>query len=74
MHSEPVGPWWERSPGGSFDDLAAALDEADAAFPPGATFHYTNLAFGLLGEVVGPAARRHLVVAGAASGSWTRSG
>jgi CubicO group peptidase (beta-lactamase class C family) len=19
MHSEPVGPWWERSPGGSFE-------------------------------------------------------
>ncbi|MGZ4438658.1 MAG: serine hydrolase domain-containing protein [Nocardioidaceae bacterium] len=52
MHSEPVGPWWERSPGGSFDDLASALDEADAAFPSGTTFHYTNVAFGLLGELV----------------------
>jgi CubicO group peptidase (beta-lactamase class C family) len=52
MHSEPVGPWWERSAGGSFDDLAAALDEEDAAFPAGTTFHYTNVAFGLLGEVV----------------------
>ncbi len=52
MHSEPVGSWWERSPGVSFDELAAAINEDDAAHPPGATYHYTNLAFALLGEVV----------------------
>jgi CubicO group peptidase (beta-lactamase class C family) len=52
MHSEPAGPWWERSPGGSFDDLAAGLDEESAPFPPGATYHYTNVAFALLGELV----------------------
>jgi len=52
MHSEPVGSWWERSPGGSFDDLVADLDEADAPFPAGTTYHYTNIAFGLLGEMV----------------------
>lgn len=52
MHSEPAGAWWERSPGGSFDDLAAGLDESTPPFTPGTTFHYTNVAFGLLGEVV----------------------
>jgi CubicO group peptidase (beta-lactamase class C family) len=52
MQSEPAGPWWERSPGGSFDDLAAAIDESNAPFEPGATFHYTNLASALLGEAV----------------------
>lgn len=52
MHSEPAGPWWERSPGGSFDDLAAGIDESTAPFEAGSTFHYTNLAYGLLGEVV----------------------
>jgi CubicO group peptidase (beta-lactamase class C family) len=52
MHSEPAGSWWERSPGVSFDDLAAGLSEGDAPFPAGQTFHYTNVAFGLLGEVV----------------------
>ena len=55
MHSEPAGSWWERTPGGTFDELAAGLSEDDAPFAPGATFHYTNVAFGLLGEVVGPA-------------------
>jgi len=52
MQSEPEGPWWERTPGGSFADLAAGIDPTKAPFEPGATFHYTNLAFGLLGEVV----------------------
>ena len=52
MHSEPAGSWWERSPGVSFDELAAGLSEGDAPFAPGTTFHYTNVAFGLLGEVV----------------------
>ncbi|QNN52699.1 serine hydrolase domain-containing protein [Nocardioides mesophilus] len=52
MHSEPAGDWWERSPGVSFDQLAERLADVPAAFPSGATFHYTNIAFGLLGEVV----------------------
>ncbi|MGZ5416351.1 MAG: serine hydrolase domain-containing protein [Nocardioides sp.] len=52
MHSEPAGEWWERTPGGSFDDLAGRLADARPAFEAGATFHYTNIAFGLLGEVV----------------------
>ena len=52
MHSEPAGSWWERTPGGSFDDLAAGLSDDDAPFAAGQTFHYTNVAFGLLGEVV----------------------
>jgi CubicO group peptidase (beta-lactamase class C family) len=51
MHSEPRGSWWERSPGVSFEALADALPES-SAFPPGATFHYTNTAYALLGEVV----------------------
>ena len=52
MHSEPAGEWWERTPGGSFDDLAGRLSDVPPAFPAGATFHYTNVGFGLLGEVV----------------------
>jgi CubicO group peptidase (beta-lactamase class C family) len=52
MHSEPAGSWWERSPGVSFEELAARLGDVDAAFAPGVTFHYTNVAFALLGEVV----------------------
>ena len=52
MQSEPVGSWWERSPGRTFDELAAAIDDSQGPFPVGHTFHYTNLAFGLLGEIV----------------------
>lgn len=52
MQSEPAGPWWERSAGGSFEDLLAAVDEAGTAVPAGSTYHYTNLAFGFLGEIV----------------------
>jgi len=52
MQSEPEGPWWERNPGVSFEQLAAGIDDSHAAFPAGATYHYTNLAFALLGEMV----------------------
>jgi CubicO group peptidase (beta-lactamase class C family) len=52
MHSEPAGSWWERSPGGTFEELARALDDSAPAFAAGVTFHYTNVAYGLLGEVV----------------------
>ncbi|HET6627100.1 MAG TPA: serine hydrolase domain-containing protein [Nocardioidaceae bacterium] len=52
MQSEPAGSWWERSPGGTFEALAAAIDDDRAPFAAGHTYHYSNLAFGLLGEVV----------------------
>jgi CubicO group peptidase (beta-lactamase class C family) len=52
MSAEPPGPWWERSPGVTFDELVSALDDASPPFEAGATFHYTNVAFALLGEIV----------------------
>ncbi len=52
MHSEPAGEWWERTPGGAFDELVARLGEVPPTFDAGTTFHYTNIAFGLLGELV----------------------
>jgi CubicO group peptidase (beta-lactamase class C family) len=52
LQAEPNGPWWERSENGPFAGLAAANDGSDAAFDAGRTFHYSNLAYGLLGEVV----------------------
>jgi CubicO group peptidase (beta-lactamase class C family) len=50
--AEPVGDWWERVAGGSFAQLAAGLGRSRPPFEPGATYHYSNVAFGLLGEVV----------------------
>jgi D-alanyl-D-alanine carboxypeptidase len=52
MQSEPRGSWWERSPGVTWDELVAANDGSGAVFPDGQQFHYSNLGFALLGEVV----------------------
>jgi CubicO group peptidase (beta-lactamase class C family) len=49
--AEPTGPWWERVPGGSWDDLVAANPE-HYVFPPGRRHHYSNLGFALLGRLV----------------------
>ncbi len=51
IQSEPVGPWWERSPGVPWEDLAAAHDGSLAVLPDGEQFHYSNLAFAILGRV-----------------------
>ncbi|WP_134739298.1 serine hydrolase domain-containing protein [Nocardioides sp. 503] len=51
MQSEPVGSWWERSPGVDFATLVAANDGSGAVLPPG-EFHYSNLGYALLGELV----------------------
>ncbi|GAA0625759.1 beta-lactamase family protein [Kribbella sandramycini] len=52
MNAEPAGPWWERNPGVSFDQLVAAMDESHAAGPADRRHHYSNLGYGLLAEIV----------------------
>ena len=52
MQSEPRGPWWERSRGTDFATLAAGNDGTGRVARPGEWFHYSNLGYGLLGEVV----------------------
>ncbi|WP_369135072.1 serine hydrolase domain-containing protein [Modestobacter sp. I12A-02662] len=48
--SESPGGWWERVPGGSLADLQ--LTEDDVVLGTARRFHYSNLGFGLLGELV----------------------
>jgi CubicO group peptidase (beta-lactamase class C family) len=68
LRAETAGPWWERTAGGDFADLVAAslypADTAEAAGDPsaeahparltrpGRRFHYSNVGFALLGELV----------------------
>lgn len=60
LQREPPGEIWETLRAPSRDELVAGLDEAEAVLEPGMAWHYSNLAFALLGEVV---ARAH-------GGSW----
>jgi CubicO group peptidase (beta-lactamase class C family) len=48
--AESPGGWWERVPGGSLADLA--LTGEDVVLGEARRFHYSNLGFGLLGELV----------------------
>lgn len=59
LPSEPAGPWWERSPGVEVPDLLAANPAGRAVADPDAFFHYSNLGFALLGEVVARARGAH---------------
>ena len=60
LQREPPGEIWEslRAPGR--EELLTGLVEAEQVLEPGAAWHYSNLAYALLGEVV---ARAH-------GGSW----
>lgn len=48
--AESPGDWWERTPGGALADLP--LDDAAVVLGAARRFHYSNLGFGLLGELV----------------------
>ena len=48
--AESPGSWWERAPGGSLAELELADD--DVVLGAARRFHYSNLGFGLLGELV----------------------
>jgi CubicO group peptidase (beta-lactamase class C family) len=48
--AESPGGWWERTPGGSLADLDLGQD--DVVLGAARRFHYSNLGFGLLGELV----------------------
>ncbi len=52
MQREPDGVWWERHPGASLPDLLAGVSPAKLGFGRYQRFHYSNLAYGLLGGLV----------------------
>jgi CubicO group peptidase (beta-lactamase class C family) len=52
LQREPDGPWWERNTGGDVDKLLADLGYDKLAGPPFRRYHYSNLAYGLLGAVL----------------------
>jgi CubicO group peptidase (beta-lactamase class C family) len=54
LRAETAGPWWERTAGSSFADLAgSSLGPEAARFRPGRRHHYSNVGYGMLGAMVG---------------------
>jgi CubicO group peptidase (beta-lactamase class C family) len=57
LRAETAGPWWERTPGTAFEELAAgSLGDDAPRWRPGRRFHYSNVGYALLGELL---ARQH---------------
>ncbi|MFC7550437.1 serine hydrolase domain-containing protein [Plantactinospora sp. GCM10030261] len=52
LQREPDGDWWERAEGADLDTLLAGLTPAKLTHPPHRVYHYSNLAYGLLGGVL----------------------
>jgi CubicO group peptidase (beta-lactamase class C family) len=51
LQAETSGPWWERTAGGSWAELMAGRPAL--TFRPGAKFHYSNVGYAVLGELIG---------------------
>jgi CubicO group peptidase (beta-lactamase class C family) len=52
LQREPPGEIWETLQPPSREELLAGLEDAERVLRPGEAWHYSNLAFGLLGEIV----------------------
>ncbi|WP_210159222.1 serine hydrolase domain-containing protein [Microbispora oryzae] len=52
LTAEAPGPWWERTPGAPAAELIATLGAESARHRPGRRYHYSNVGFALLGELV----------------------
>jgi CubicO group peptidase (beta-lactamase class C family) len=53
LRAETGEAWWERTPGGDFGQLTSTTLNEGSRFEAGRRFHYSNVGFGVLGEVVG---------------------
>ena len=53
LQREPEGEWWERSAGGTLEALLAGVGPDKLSWPALRGYHYSNLAYGLLGGVIG---------------------
>ncbi|MGP3919861.1 serine hydrolase domain-containing protein [Nonomuraea sp. 10N515B] len=52
LTAEPPTAWWERTPGIPAADLLKRLGPGELKHRPGRRFHYSNVGFALLGELV----------------------
>jgi CubicO group peptidase (beta-lactamase class C family) len=52
VRAETTGDWWERSPGRDWPEVVEPLDDTDVPHPPGGRFHYSNVGYAVLGEIV----------------------
>jgi len=52
LRSESPGPWWERVPGLDWAGLSDELSADDVPHTAGRRFHYSNLGYGVLGELI----------------------
>ncbi|MGB3441699.1 MAG: serine hydrolase domain-containing protein [Actinophytocola sp.] len=52
LTSESPGSWWERSVGGDWPALLDHLDENVVKHRAGERFHYSNVGYGVLGQLV----------------------
>ncbi|MET8366147.1 serine hydrolase domain-containing protein [Micromonospora sp. NPDC005252] len=52
IQREPEGDWWERAAGVDLTTLLAGVTPDKIAYPPHLTYHYSNLAYGLLGGIL----------------------
>ncbi|MEU6645253.1 serine hydrolase domain-containing protein [Saccharomonospora sp. NPDC046836] len=52
LTSESPGAWWERTPGGNWTELSSSLTVDEVKHRPGRRFHYSNVGYGTLGELV----------------------
>ncbi|WP_433386405.1 serine hydrolase domain-containing protein [Micromonospora sp. KLBMP9576] len=52
LRREPDGRWWERTEGVDLATLLAGMSAEKIAYPAHRSYHYSNLAYGLLGGVL----------------------